>query len=170
MPRKKEPVALIERKGKTHLTRAEKMSRRESEVNLPELNFDVPDTLHGCQIEEFKKIALYLMSVNAENNSKGGGNIYNGMDSEAIAQYIICKDYSHDYQRKHDTYLADMRDMYDHLEIKRAMINVKDCAAQHRYYCEQARKYASDLGLTVTARMKIVLPGAKDDAGEYGGF
>ena len=165
MPRKREPVAVLEAKGKSHLGAAELASRRASEVNLPELPFVVPDTLTKQQAKEFQQIAAYLEGVNAQNAAHGGGSIYSGADSETVAQYIVCRDLAHKLQT----------DLEGTLEDSEATPTDKSKAlARYKDMCNLARAYAGDLGFTVSSRMKIVLPGVEavkaDDYGDFGGF
>ena len=158
MGRRREPVAVIEAKGRKHMGEAEKAERRASEVALPDVPFRNPGTLSAAQEAEFFEIAAYLEELNSVNKSRGGGNVYSGIDSEAVAQYIIAKDMAHALQKAAESSARPGSDV----DPKRAMACYRDA-------CNLCRSYAADLGLTVTSRMKIVLPG-KEGGDEFGGF
>lgn len=156
--RNRQAVAVLQASGRKHMGKAEQAARAESEVSVPEGEFAPPDTLSDAQAEEFREIALWMQAVNARNRPRGA--IYCDRDSEGIAQYIVCKDLAHDYQRK----LARAQ-RSGSAEKERAF------AQLHLRYCEQARKYSADIGLDYISRMKRAgpLPG-RDGGGDYGGF
>ena len=156
--RNRQATAVLEASGKSHMTKAEKDARREAEITVPEGEFFPPDTLSESQTEEFCEIVAWMLAVNARN--KDHGAIYCDRDSEGVAQYIVCKDLAHEYQKRlakaSKSGDADMERHYSQLHLK---------------YCEMERKYASDIGYDYISRMKRAGP-VKDASGgdDYGGF
>lgn len=156
--RKRQAVAVIEVAGRSHLTKAQKAARAEGEINVPEGEFIPPDTLSEVQIEEFCEIVAWMQAVNKQNNAHGA--IYCDRDSEGIAQYIICKDLAHEYQR----HLVEAG-RENNLDAE------KHYSQLHLKYCEMERKYASDIGYDYISRMKRAGPLPDSSGGDdYGGF
>lgn len=156
--RKRQAVAVIEVKGKTHLTKAQKAARKEQEITVPQGEFIPPETLSEVQIEEFCEIVAWMQTVNAQN--KHYGALYCDRDSEAVAQYIICKDLAHEYQR--DLIASGLAGDVD---------GEKHYSQLHLKYSEMARKYASDIGYDYISRMKRAGPlQDASDGDDYGGF
>ena len=156
--RNRQATAVLESTGKSHMTKAEKDARRETEITVPEGEFVPPDTLSAAQADEFCEIVRWMQAVNAQNKSHGA--IYCDRDSEGIAQYIVCKDLAHEYQKQ----LAKAS--------KRADMDMERHYSQlHLKYCDMERKYASDIGYDYISRMKRAGP-VKDasDGDDYGGF
>lgn len=156
--RKRQAVAVMELSRKPHRSNADLEERKAAEITVPEGEFIPPDTLSEVQKEEFCEIVEWMQAVNARN--KAHGAIYCDRDSEGIAQYIICKDLAHEYQRGVvDAGIAGDTDLEKHY------------STLHLKYCEMERKYASDIGLDYISRMKRSGP-LQDSGGgdDYGGF
>lgn len=137
MGRAKQPTALLVAKGKSHLTKAEIAARREQEVDAPDDAVIAPEYLTKKQRDEFEQIAHELKRI----------GIISNVDSEALARYITSKD------------------MYVALTKKVRTKAVIDDPAQLEYYSKIQSRYftatraaASDLGLTITSRAKLVMP------------
>lgn len=142
---------------KPHRSNAEIEARRAAEIKVPEGEFTPPDTLTSAQALEFEEIASWMQEVNSRNRSHGA--VYCDRDSEGIAQYIVCKDLAHEYQRRVSS------------AVKRA-----DSAAEKHYsmlhlkYCDMERKFASDIGLDYLSRLKRAGPLQDHGDDDYGGF
>lgn len=137
MGRAKQPTALLVAKGKSHLTKAEIASRIEQEVEAPDDAVIAPEYLTKKQKEEFDQLTYELKRI----------GIISNVDSEALARYITSKD------------------MYIALTKKIRTKAVIDDPAQLEYYSKIQNRYftatraaASDLGLTITSRAKLVVP------------
>lgn len=156
--RSRQAVAVLQAGGRKHMTKEEQAARAEAEVSVPEGEFRPPDTLTEAQAEEFQEIALWMQDVNARNRPRGA--IYCDRDSEGIAQYIVCKDLAHGYQRR-----------LERARRKGEPAKERALAQLHLRYCEMARKYSADIGLDYISRMKRAgpVPG-RDGGGDYGGF
>ena len=76
--RKKEPIDLIQAKGRKHLTKAEIEKRRAEEVKVDLVDVKPPDYLTPEQREEFIDIARKLKHI----------KIMTELDEEALARYI----------------------------------------------------------------------------------
>jgi len=139
MARPRQPIKLIEAKGKKHLTKSEIQERENIEVKAPDDNIRAPSYLDDNLKEEFYKIAKELIRIKIMSN----------LDSDALARFIIArKMYVEITQRiiEHpDTYLMD-----------------KDIIGIQDKFFKQCRSAASDLGLTISSRCKLVIPKNND--------
>lgn len=138
-PRRKEPVDLVIAKGKKHLTKAEIEERKTTEVKVDLVDIKIPEYLTLEQSKEFEDLAYKLKHI----------NIMTELDEDALARYITTKE---EYL-KIDNLLQR--------ELKKKSINIdKITSIQsiHNKLLNQIRGLASDLGLTITSRAKLVVP------------
>lgn len=140
--RNKQPVALLETKGKAHLTKEQKEKRREEEVKVPQTEIVAPPYLKGAQRKKFNEYAGLLKRINDENH----GEYFTQLDVECLARYILSQ----------DLYLT-----YTNRLIQAAEEDIDDIKAiqlvQNRAF-NQAHQSAASLGLSITSRCKIVIP------------
>lgn len=134
----RQPTALVEAKGRKHLTKAEKAQRESEEVTASVAKTArppkwLPEDLRG----EFRAIGRRLIGL----------GIYSELDADALGRYVVAQ---HQYQ------LAT--------EQAEAALAAKNVASADNWgkvqerYAKQARNHAADLGLTVSSRCKLVLP------------
>ena len=137
MARPREPVKLIEAKGRKHLTYAEIEERKDSEVNAPADKIEAPSYLTPELMCDFDKIAEQLVNVGIMTN----------LDVDALARFIIA------------------RSMYITLSmqiIKQPAVLMSDkypkIAINQDKAFKQCSVAARDLGLTISSRCKLVIP------------
>lgn len=146
--RNRQPVDVLTARGKSHLTKAEKERRKATESV-------VPVTLRGVSPpgyldkwpeirREFERYAEMLTALMPDN--------FGQPDADCLARYVVSESL---YER----YTSDLMDEHGPLNIKNLQI------AQDRAF-KQAQACASALGLTVTARCKLVVPERREDDGE----
>ncbi len=135
MARPRQPIDLVQFKGKKHLTKDEIESRKASEVQAPADNIRAPSYLPDELKEEFDRIANELVNIGIMSN----------LDCDALAHYLVAED---QYQK------VSMRLMKMKTFGDRYMDLLK---IQEKLY-KQARSSASDLGLTISSRCKLVVP------------
>lgn len=138
MGRPRKPAALMAAEGNpSKLSRAALAERAAREVKVDLLDIEPPDYLPGSMGGEFADLAAKLLHV----------GIATELDSDAIARYLMV--------RLHwvETEKALRRAMKggDVDEVAKAS-RVHDAAFR------QCRLCASDLGLTITSRCRIVVP------------
>lgn len=137
MGRRKEPIALIEAKGRSHMSKAEIEERRAQEPDAPDDDLVAPDYLTKPQIEEFNHLVYELKRI----------GIIGNVDNEALARYITLKDQfvvlTKQLRKKS---LINNIDEYD--KVSRAQIRCFNAV----------RAAANDLGLTISSRGKLVMP------------
>lgn len=135
--RNKEPIDLIIAKGKKHLTKDEIEQRRKEELDVPTDMIEAPDYLTKKQRESFDEIARMLIDLNIMTN----------LDCDALAGYIVARDGWIMAGKK-----LRSKGVKDDPFIFDKWTKIED------RYRKQMRSAASDLGLTITSRGKIVAP------------
>lgn len=141
MARPRQPTDLLVLKGKKHLTKAEIEDRKSKEVKAPADNIRAPSYLPEELKKEFDRIAKELIDIGIMSN----------LDCEALARFIVAES---QYQ-KVSLCILEMKDVND-----RYMEFIK---IQEKLF-KQARQAASDLGLTISSRCKLVVPKPQEEA------
>nr|WP_208461160.1 phage terminase small subunit P27 family [Clostridium botulinum] len=126
-------------KGKKHLTKAEIEDRKSKEVKAPSDKVKAPSYLPADLKKEFNKIAKELKEI----------GIITNLDIDALARFIIAK----------KMYLELTKQILEKPEL---MIVDKDIVTTQDKLFKQCRVSASDLGLTISSRCKLVVPKKED--------
>lgn len=151
MARPREPIALVEAKGRKHLTKAERDARRDAEVRAPCDNVSPPAWLTKKEKEKFDGIAEQLIEIGIMSN----------LDCDVLARYV----------RNHTEYEKITRQLG---KIK-FTVDKKSRIGEEEQLAEQAGKYnylqkiqarlerqcnadARELGLTISSRCRLVMP------------
>ncbi len=141
MPNPKQPIQLIQAKGKKHLTKAEIEERTNGEIQPNTDSIKPPKYLTKGQKERFSIIAKELEDLDVMGNT----------DCDALARYIIAEE------------------MYIKLSKAVKRIKIPDdfqtferCANLQDKYFKQCRAAANDLGLSISARCRLVIPKAPE--------
>lgn len=136
----RQPTELLVLKGKKHLTKSEIEERKNSEIKAYNDNIEPPSYLPTNLQEEFKRLADELIRIEIMSN----------LDSEALARFIVSE---FQYQKvvKKSLKVGADNDEYDKL-LNRQEKLFKMC-----------RQAATDLGLTISSRCKLVVPKSKEE-------
>ena len=137
MGRSKEPIKLVQAKGKKHLTKAEIKQRESEELKVSSDSIEAPSYLIKSQKAEFDRIAKILIDL----------EIMTDLDCDALAGYIIARDGWVNAGK-----MLRKRDIKENPTAYDRWTKIED------RYRKQMRSAASDLGLTITSRGKIVAP------------
>lgn len=142
MARPRQPTNLILAKGTKHFTKDEIKERLSGEIQPIADNIIAPGFLTKKQTEEFYKISDQLEKL----------KIMGETDVDALARYIVSRDmYENAVKQlrkkevKNDPYLYE-----------------KWLKIQDKLF-KQSRASASDLGLTISSRCRLVVPEAKKE-------
>ncbi len=135
MARPRQPVDLLLVKGKKHLTKGEIADRKASEVKAPANKVRAPSYLPKELKKEFNKLAKELLEIEIMSN----------VDVDALARFIIAR----------KMYLELTNKI---LESPELMVAHKDIVTTQDKLFKQCRAAASDLGLTISSRCKLVVP------------
>ena len=140
MPGKRQPTDVVLANGRKHLSRAEEAQRRAGEVKLPRAKTARPPRWLP---EELKKAfrALGKQLIQAK--------LYTELDADTLGRYVAAQ---------HQWELAT-----GHAEEALEAADQEEADGwsriQDRYF-KQARACANDMGLTITSRCRLVVPGA----------
>ncbi len=163
MAGKRQPTALLEAKGKKHLTKAEIEERKNQEIKAPADKVTPPKYLSKEQKKVFNKIKKQLMAIDLISN----------LDVDALARFIIA-------QSKYVEVTEKISQAPLTIEMKREIKNANDdvidvetvevvnplvdklLIIQDRLF-KQCRQGAADFGLTITSRCRLVVPKAKEE-------
>lgn len=146
----RQPIELVEFKGKKHLTKAEKEERHARELKPCTDEIAAPKYLTGPQKKEFYKIAAQLEKL----------KIMGETDCDTLARYITA-------QGLYEQAVKDLRAVQKSRPkgadadasglIKWANALDQLDKRQERYF-NQAQKAAAALGLTISSRCRLVAP------------
>ncbi|GAB2561020.1 phage terminase small subunit P27 family [Gracilibacillus alcaliphilus] len=143
--RNKQPLSVIQGKGRSnHLTKDEIKKRQEHEERIRGHTdkVDPPSYLLKSQKDEFEKLAVELMRL----------NIFSNLDVDSLARYVDSKDqYIKLVRVLRKTKPADDFDLYSKMQRSKNLL------------FNECRSAANDLGLTITSRLKLVIPKTDED-------
>ena len=148
MGRNRQPVDVIEARGRKHLTKAEKAKRKAEEAKVPPSLRDVQPPEYLMQwpdlAAEFDRLADMLRELIPDN--------FGQPDAGLLARYVVS-------EHLYEAYTSQLVDALEPSDIKALQI------AQDRAF-KQANACASSLGLSVTSRCKLVVPAKAEQDGE----
>lgn len=140
MARPRQPTDLLVVKGKKHLTKKEIEERRSKEVIAPADNVQPPSYLPSKLQKEFKRIAGELINIKIMSN----------LDCEALARFVVSE---YNYQKVTKKLLKTGVDNEKYIDL---------LLMQEKLF-KMCRQSASDLGLTISSRCKLVVPKPKEE-------
>lgn len=129
----RQPIELLLLKGNKNLTKAEIEERKRTEVKAPSDKVKPPAFLPKDLKKEFNYLAKELMAI----------EIFSNLDVDTLARYLIANKM---YNKFTEQILSDG------FEFDDKIINAQD------KYFKQCRQCATDLGLTISSRCKLVIP------------
>ena len=135
MGRPRQPVELLQAKGKKHLTKAEIELRKQTQIEGKTDNIEPPEYLTKKQKDRFFELANELIKIEIMKNT----------DCDCLARYIIAEGLYIKFTKMLSRLSGDIPDITE-------LSNLQD-----RYF-RQCRNAANDLGLSITSRCKIVIP------------
>ena len=141
MARPRQPVKLLEFKGKKHLTKEEIRQREADEVKPVPKGIKPPAYLSESQKKVFRKLAKQLSKL----------EIMGETDNDALARLVIAQERFEEANE-----IMNKVDFFD---------DEKQYEVASRVYAkrlDELRKLASDLGLTISSRCKLVVPKAPE--------
>ena len=142
MGRPRQPIDLVKANGRKHLTKAEYEARKAQELKVDLKDITVPEYLPKKLHDEFEDIAKMLLIV----------GVMTELDEDALARYLLAK-------QNYLLYTAQLTKALTENRIGDAekLQNMQDKAFK------QCRASATDLGLTIASRCKLVLPEVKTE-------
>ena len=143
MARPREPVDLIKAKGKKHLGKAEYEERKAQEIDVPFTDVKPPEYLKGAKsINKFNQYADMLLKI----------GIFTELDTDCLARYIM----GEQLYLQYTNLLIQLIKSNDYDRLSKIQ------SLQDRAF-RQCQQCARDLGLTISARCKLVIPQTDGD-------
>ena len=135
--RNKEPIDLVQARGKKHLTKAEIEKRKAEELDVPKDAIVAPPYLSAKQKKAFDEIAQTLIELEIMTN----------LDCDALASYIVARDG-----------WVNAGKQLRKKEVRASTQATNQWSLIESRYRKDMRQAAVDLGMTITSRGKIVAP------------
>lgn len=149
--RNKQPLSVIQGKGRSnHLTKKVIKERQEQEDALKGNadNIVVPGYLIKSQKEEFESLSKELLRL----------NIFSNLDVDGLARYIDSRD-------EYIKLVKDLRNMKSTEIVLGKIVANEDYAKLVRVkntFFNECKSSAAELGLSITSRLKLVIPKAEE--------
>lgn len=164
MAGQRQPIELLQVKGKKHLTKAEIAERERTEVKAPADKVTAPAYLSPEQKKTFKKIVKELQKIGIVAN----------LDVDALARLVVAQskyiavteelnrqplmmEIERDTGRKD----ADGKPVLEKVEVVNGKVE-RLAIMQDRFF-RQCRQGAADFGMTVSSRCRLVVPTAQTE-------
>lgn len=141
MGRTRQPLAVLEAKGKKHLTKAEIKERKSTELKVDFKNIEIPNYLSSKLKKEFEDLSLKLLEI----------DIMTELDEDTLARYLLAKEKYLKYTKLLNKAIRES----DIVAMER-LTSMQDKAFK------QCRACANDLGLTIASRCKLIVPQSPD--------
>ncbi len=177
MPKQKEPIDLIKAKGKKHLTKKEYNDRKDEELEVPVADEISPPAYlkNRKQKDEFMKYAEMLKNV----------GIFTELDVDCLGMYVMSRSLYEDYTKQINKVLKKADLVHKWATIDALSLNCDDAtelkellekilkrqrgddintfmSLQDRAF-KQCIACAKELGLTIGARCKLIIPKVEDE-------
>lgn len=158
MARPREPINLIEAKGRSKLGKAVIEARRASEVQPRTEGIEPPPYLTAAQKKHFIKLAGQLAKI----------KIMGETDCDTLARYVTAESQYQAATKELRQLMKKPPDETDDQEVYYDLLALwysaqdKATKLQDRYY-KQASALARDLGLTISSRCKLVVPATAEE-------
>lgn len=149
MAGQRQPIELLQAKGKKHLTKAEIGNRSKAEIKPCIDDISAPSYLTAAQKREFGKISNQLIKL----------KIMGETDCDTLARYVIAVDlYKQAVKDIRECQKMKPKNIDDAVKMAKwaEMLDILD-KRQDRYF-KQIHTAASALGLTISSRCKLVVP------------
>ncbi|MFD0827580.1 phage terminase small subunit P27 family [Neobacillus sp. M.A.Huq-85] len=149
MAGQKQPISLIVNNGKSHMTKEEIERRKAEEIKNNVDKIKPPSHLPAKLKKEFKKIATELIRVEIMSN----------LDVDALSRYLIAQD---EWLKCYQALNEMSPTAYDENGNLIANEHYDKLSKMTERFFKQARTAATDLGLTISSRCKLVVPQPKE--------
>ena len=136
------PIEVVQARGSKHLTKAEIQERKEREIKPVTDDIIAPDYLTKKQKDIFYKLASQLEKL----------KIMGETDVDALARYIVAN----------DSYVHATKQLRKS-EVKNDPMKYETWSKIQERNFKMVRASANDLGLSISSRCKLVVPGANKE-------
>ena len=171
MAGQRQPISLVQAKGRKHLTKAEIAERERTEVKAPSDKVTAPSYLTPSQKKTFKKIVKELRAIDLVSN----------LDVDALARLVVAQEkyveVTEELNRQPlmvtelvDTGKKDSNGMPIMKEMEIMNGKVERLSVMQDRFFRQCRQGAADFGLTVSSRCRLVIPKADKEPSKENKF
>ena len=136
------PLEVVQARGSKHLTKAEIKERKEREIKPVTDDIIAPDYLTKKQKDTFYKLSAQLEKL----------RIMGETDVDALARYIVAN----------DSYVHATKQLRKS-EVKNDPMKYESWSKIQERNFKMVRASANDLGLSISSRCKLVVPGANKE-------
>ena len=136
------PIEVVQARGSKHLTKAEIQERKEREIKPVIDDIIAPDYLTKKQNDTFYKLSSQLEKL----------KIMGETDVDALARYIVAN----------DSYVHATKQLRKS-EVKNDPMKYESWSKIQERNFKMVRASANDLGLSISSRCKLVVPGANKE-------
>ena len=136
------PIEVVQARGSKHLTKAEIQERKEREIKPVTDDIIAPDYLTKKQKDTFYKLSSQLEKL----------KIMGETDVDALARYIVAN----------DSYVHATKQLRKS-EVKNDPMKYESWSKIQERNFKMVRASANDLGLSISSRCKLVVPGANKE-------
>ena len=136
------PLEVVQARGSKHLTKAEIQERKEREIKPVTDDIIAPNYLTKKQKDIFYKLASQLEKL----------KIMGETDVDALARYIVAN----------DSYVHATKQLRKS-EVKNDPMKYESWSKIQERNFKMVRASANDLGLSISSRCKLVVPGANKE-------
>ena len=136
------PIEVVQARGSKHLTKAEIQERKEREIKPVIDDIIAPDYLTKKQKDIFYKLSSQLEKL----------KIMGETDVDALARYIVAN----------DSYVHATKQLRKS-EVKNDPMKYESWSKIQERNFKMVRASANDLGLSISSRCKLVVPGANKE-------
>lgn len=158
MARTREPTAVLLARGKSHLTKAEIAEHKAHEVAPIADEIKAPSFLSSVQKKEFDRIARQLTKL----------GIMGETDCDTLASYVVAESCYQTavkeiraLQKEKPNKEDDPEGYFDRLQVWSILMD--NAGKREDRYWKQASTLARDLGLTISSRCKLEVPGKTEE-------
>lgn len=163
----RQPIEVLQAKGRKHLTKAEIENRQKTQLKAASDAVQPPKYLKATQKKRFYAIADELMKLDVISN----------LDCDALARLIIVEDEFKEINRAMRKMSPTIKKRVEverkdeNGESTKIMVELDEIVANPDYNAlqvmrsrafKECRQGAADFGLTVSSRCRLVVPAAKE--------
>ena len=145
----RQPISLLEAKNKKHLGKDEIIRRKSTEIKADADNIKAPKYLTFHEKLKFNKIAKQLTDIHIMSN----------LDCDCLARHIQSETKYLTYDKLVNDYIMQVTEAQ--LKTGNSELDISTLSALETLRdksLKQCRASASDLGLTISSRCKLVVP------------
>ncbi len=153
--RPRQPIELLVEKGKKHLTKAEIAERQDTEVKVEAKDVKAPNYLSKKQKEEFNRLAEILVE----------SVMMCELDEDCLARYLIARENYIKFTKQLNIEFRKQNakeNKNNEMLLDRISSNIEQLLINQDRAYKQCRSSASDLGLSISSRCRLVMPTPKE--------